>query len=70
MDEQKRIKVTINPIGKPTVEAVGFNGVGCAAATDAIEKALAAGSGSIDRNFKPEYTNDDSAGTEQHVQQW
>ena len=36
----KRIKVKIDPMGNPTVEAVGFNGVGC---TDATLAAAPAG---------------------------
>lgn len=36
----KTIKVTITPDGKTTVEAVGFKGQGCKAATKPIEEAL------------------------------
>jgi hypothetical protein len=38
----KIIKITIDPTGKPTIEAEGFHGIGCAAATKPIEDALSA----------------------------
>ena len=36
----KRIHVRVSPIGEITVEAEGFHGNGCEAATKAIEDAL------------------------------
>lgn len=36
----KRIRVRVSPIGEITVEAEGFHGNGCEAATKAIEEAL------------------------------
>lgn len=51
----KRIKVSIDAIGNPKVEAIGFNGVGCEAATASIEAALNS-SPSADREFKPEWS--------------
>ena len=36
----RRILVRVNPSGNITVEAAGFNGKGCEAATKAIEDAL------------------------------
>lgn len=62
IDNVKRIKITIDPLGNPTVEAEGFNGMGCEAATKGIEDALAGKSG-FDRVMKPEAFN------EEHEQQ-
>ena len=55
-DEPRRIKVKIDPLGKPTVEAVGFMGMGCTDATAPIERALAGGSGGVTREFKQEWS--------------
>lgn len=54
----RSIKITINPIGKPTVEAIGFNGVGCADATAPIERALSGGQIDFTRELKPEWNNE------------
>ena len=51
----KQIKITITPMGDPTVEAIGFAGVGCADATAAIEGALSGGK-VADRSYKPEFS--------------
>lgn len=51
----KTIKITVSPLGKPSVEAVGFNGVGCTEATANIEKALAGSNEPTTRVMKPEY---------------
>lgn len=53
---QKQISIKISPVGKPVIEAIGFNGQGCEAATKGIEAALSGGNVQ-DREFKPEYTN-------------
>ena len=63
----KQIAITISPVGKPKVEAIGFNGQGCEQATKGIEAALSGGNVQ-DRDFKPEYTNTDQ--TEQQTQGW
>ena len=48
----RRILVRVNPEGEVTVEAEGFNGSGCEAATKAIEEAL----GNVrERKRKPEF---------------
>lgn len=48
----RRILVRVSPTGETTVEAEGFSGNGCEAATKAIEQAL----GSVrDRTHKPEF---------------
>lgn len=53
--DQKKIRVTIDPLGKPKVEAIGFNGMGCAEATKGIEDALAGSSEATTRVMKPEW---------------
>ena len=40
MSTSRRIHVRVSPIGDITVEAAGFQGNGCEAATKAIEDAL------------------------------
>jgi len=62
----KSIKITISPLGLPTVEAVGFNGVGCTDATKAIEKALSDGSISATRTLKTEYHSIETEGETEH----
>lgn len=48
----RRIIVRVSPFGETTVEAKGFQGSGCEAATQAIEAAL----GNVrDRTRKPDY---------------
>lgn len=56
----RTIKVTVSPLGKPTVEAVGFNGVGCTEATSSIEAALAGSNEPTTRVMKPEYYETES----------
>jgi hypothetical protein len=48
----RRILVRVAPDGALTVEAVGFQGKGCEAATQAIEQALGK---RTDRTLKPEH---------------
>lgn len=52
--ENKKIMVTISPLGIPKIEAQNFHGVGCEAATKPLEQGLAGGSG-VDRVMKPEW---------------
>ena len=49
---KKQIHVRVSPIGEITVEAHGFKGKGCEAATKAIEAALGS---PTRRTRKPEY---------------
>lgn len=65
----KKIKVTISPLGQPTVEAIGFNGQGCTAATEGIEKALS-GSGGVAREYKEEWSQEDAGQTQELHQTW
>jgi hypothetical protein len=55
MTSGRTIKITIDPMGNPKVEAVGFNGIGCGDATKAIEQALAGPGGEVTREMKPEW---------------
>ncbi|MBB5353839.1 NifU-like protein involved in Fe-S cluster formation [Haloferula luteola] len=48
----RSIQVRVSPTGDIVVEAIGFQGNGCEAATMAIEAALGKTSG---RKFKPEH---------------
>jgi len=71
MDEQKRVKITIDAMGVPTVEAIGFNGMGCTDATSPIERALSGGNGNVDRVLKPEWNNmGNTDAQEQEHQRW
>lgn len=65
MTETKRVKVVIDPLGNPTVEAINFFGVGCEAATAPIEKALAGGAGGVTRVMKPEWGMAEVAGEQE-----
>jgi hypothetical protein len=63
---QHKIKIKIDPMGTSTVEAEGFTGNQCAAATAGIIAALGGG-GATD--LKPEYYNEGD-NTEQQHQSW
>jgi hypothetical protein len=68
--EQRKIKIVIDAMGNPKIEAENFNGIGCEEATKGIEQALAAGNGSYDRVLKPEWYNQGTTDTneQEHVQ--
>ena len=63
---ERRISVRISPIGNAVVEAQGFNGMGCEAATSPIERALSGGNVET-RVTKPEFYQDESEQQEQHL---
>ena len=65
----KKIVVTIDAMGNTKVEAVGFNGIGCDAATKPIEQALASAVG-MTRELKPEWSNSNDASEVQHEAEW
>lgn len=65
----RKIIVRIDALGRPQVEAMGFNGVGCTDATQAIEAALA-GSGGVERVIKPEWYNHTEDAEHQQETQW
>ena len=54
-----KIKITIDKLGKPKIEAIGFNGVGCTEATKPILDALSGG-GNVEMVIKPEYNMQES----------
>ena len=56
----KTIVVTVSQVGSPTIEANGFNGVGCKEATRNIEKALSDGKTENEVENKPEINNVDT----------
>lgn len=64
---ERKIKVTIDPLGIPKIEAEGFLGGSCEEATLPIEKALQGGDGNVERVFKPDYYAVED--TTQHVEQ-
>jgi hypothetical protein len=65
----KKIHVTIDQMGNPKIEAEGFAGMGCEAATAPIERALAGEGVSMTREMKGEYYASEEAG-EQEQQSW
>lgn len=48
----RKIELVIDPLGRPRIDAIGFQGQGCADATKAIEQALSSGEGGMDRVYK------------------
>jgi hypothetical protein len=51
----QKIAITIDPMGNPKVEAIGFVGTSCDAAAKPYEDALSGGKGG-ERTDKPEYS--------------
>lgn len=68
MDGQN-ITVKIDPLGRSTIEANGFTGNSCEAATSDIEKALTGGEVKVSKEIKPEWHETESAGQVQE-QTW
>ena len=60
----KKIHVKIDAMGTPTIEAEGFNGMGCTDATAPIERALSGG-GPMERTYKPEWSQTDQGNDNQ-----
>ena len=54
MTGQKTIRVTIDPCGRPKIDAMGFTGASCSKATKPIEDALGAKPGEATMVAKPE----------------
>lgn len=65
---ERKITVTIDPMGNPKIEAHNFHGVGCEAATANIEKAISGSQGGVERVMKPEWY--ESEGQTQQEQQY
>lgn len=53
MYSDKKIVITVNKLGDTKIDAVGFVGNECLAATQSVEQALAGTVG--ERNLKPEF---------------
>ena len=51
----RQVKVTIDALGNPRIEAIGFGGVGCTETTKLLEDALAGAKGGVTRELKPEW---------------
>jgi hypothetical protein len=63
----RSIEISFDEVGKPTIEAKGFNGIGCKAATQSLEVLLAGAPASdSDRRPKPEMFNPAAATQVQH----
>lgn len=60
----KTIEIIVQPTGELSVDAIGFKGVDCEAATQFLEEALGALS---DRKHKPEYNARSSTRTQQRI---
>lgn len=65
----KKVVVTIDQMGNPVIEAIGFNGQGCASATKSIEQALA-GSGGVETTYKDEWASGGGCVQEGIKQTW
>lgn len=62
--DRKRIIVSIDRVGNPTIEALNFSGCGCAEATKGIENALAGTGDGRNVTLKPEYYEVEQASQE------
>ncbi len=62
----KTIEVTVSPTGDVFIEAVGFKGTGCEAATKYLEEALGV---KTKRVKKPEYLQSNTVTAQQKVGQ-
>jgi len=51
----EQVIITIDAVGRPTIEAKGFVGKGCDAATKVFEEALTDGGADVIKEYKPEY---------------
>lgn len=52
----QEIIVSISPQGEVGIEANGFNGIGCTAATEQLEVVLGGGAQKRRRDYKPEFS--------------
>jgi hypothetical protein len=65
----KQIKVTIDQLGNPKIEAIGFQGQGCEQATKNIEDAFTAGGG-IEKEYKEEWSMSEENNNTEVEQSW
>lgn len=66
----RKIRVSIDALGRPKIEAEGFHGGTCTDATKSIEVALAGGGGSVERVLKPEWYESGETAQQEQEQQW
>ena len=52
---ERKIKITIDPLGNASFDAIGFQGQGCKDATKVMEQALANGDGDMTMETKPSW---------------
>jgi len=69
MDSEKKVLVKIDAMGIATIEAEGFMGSSCEAATKPIEDALSGGAG-VERDYKPEWGLTEEEGEQHNEQGW
>lgn len=70
MDTREKVVVTIDALGRPSIEAIGFTGTACETATKGIENALAGGKAEVKKEIKPEWHEQEKAGQELHQRSW
>ena len=51
----RKIRIKIDAIGNPEIDAIGFHGQGCKDATKLLEQALSAGADNVETTTKPEW---------------
>jgi len=69
MNMKRRVRVTIDPFGNPTIETEGFVGDSCAQATKKLEDLLSSTGMQNERYLKPEWHETD-AQKETNTQEW
>ncbi len=65
----RQIEIVIDPLGRPSIEAIGFKGQNCAEATKGLEAALSAGDGTMSRDYKDSWHETEDT-VEQQEQGW
>lgn len=65
----RKIKITIDPLGNASFDAIGFQGQGCKDATKVMEAALAHGSGDMTTELKPSWHETEDVATVAEVGQ-
>lgn len=60
----KKVSVKIDVLGNPTIEAIGFNGVGCKEATRGLEDVFKGGNLKVEE--KPEMHNVEESTTDHY----
>lgn len=63
----RKVKVTIDPLGNPTIEAVGYLGGSCKTATSALEAAFQGGKASVVEKPEMHMTDTQAEHTHEHL---